>query len=502
MSYVLDRRRLHPDFDPAGWGSGLLRQARGRITGFDIALVIFFLLGLYTNYTIEISTKVPFPSAPSGIAGLFLLWRRRDQLTPRAVSGLVAVLALYVISVLVASDITFLHRRTNGLIQLTYSIVIGYALFLTVTSASRRQVEAIFLGFAIVVLIGCLLEDYTGLKDISDKAREIIYRKGIYENDLRDLALYNRIRPKFFASEPSSVTFCFSVFTFVWFTVSRWRWKMILYVAMVGIGIFAMPGPTLLLMLILILPYMLFLRSRIRGRLNGTRFLQALIVATLCGLAFVVLAQTVFSERLRDITAGNDPSFFYRVQGPALAARDVLKDYPFAGAGLTGEPFIERQVVNLYVMSPAYSAHWTVVSPATELLINYFWLHWIYLGIVFGTIMIIAVSLWLRILGVPSLGFCWMAWSILGQASGAYVGPTCWAVLFLMGAAAIFHQREELPVESWQPLATGGFYGYGGAAHTGTPSPPPVGDERHDPEEPDDTGEFHALTERPRPDDS
>ena len=147
MSYVLDRRRLHSDFDPAGWGSGLLRQARGRITGFDIALVIFFLLGLYTNYTIEISTKVPFPSAPSGIAGLFLLWRRRDQLTPRAVSGLVAVLALYVISVLVASDVTFLHRRTNGLIQLTYSLTVGYGLFLAMTQASRRQIANLFLSF-------------------------------------------------------------------------------------------------------------------------------------------------------------------------------------------------------------------------------------------------------------------------------------------------------------------------------------------------------------------
>jgi hypothetical protein len=260
-----------------------------------------------------------------------------------------------------------------------------------------------------------------------------------------------------------------------------------------------MPGPTLLLMLILILPYMLFLRSRVRGRLNGTRFLQALFVALLCGLAFVVLAETVFSERLRDILAGNDPSFFYRVQGPALAARDVLKDYPFAGAGLTGEPFIEKQVVNLYVMSPAYSAHWTVVSPATELLINYFWLHWIYLGIVFGTIMIVAVSLWFRILGVPSLGFCWMAWAILGQASGAYVGPTCWAVLFLMGAAAIFHQREEPEpaVESWQPLATGGFHG--ATPRTAGPPPGPPAEEAET-YEADDTGDFHPIAHRPRDD--
>jgi hypothetical protein len=34
-------------------------------------------------------------------------------------------------------------------------------------------------------------------------------------------------------------------------------------------------------------------------------------------------------------------------------------------------------------------------------------------------------------------------WAIMGQASGAYVGPTCWAVLFLAGAVALLHQRRE-----------------------------------------------------------
>ena len=50
-------------------------------------------------------------------------------------------------------------------------------------------------------------------------------------------------------------------------------------------------------------------------------------------------------------------------------------------------------------------------------------------------------TLWLWVLGVPSAAFCWMVWAILGQASGAYVGPACWAVLFLAGAAAVLHQR-------------------------------------------------------------
>ncbi len=417
-------------------------DARG-IGWIDMALICLFLLGLYSNYTIALSAKVPFPSAPAGIAGILLLWRRRNEITSVGFMGLVSVLGLFVLSVLCATDLAFLPRRTNGLIQLTYSIVIGYGLFLTVVKATRRQIAGLFLGFSIVILVGCLLENYAGLRPVSDAVRKVIYRQGVYENDLRDVLYYSRVRPKFFASEPASVTFCYSLFTFIWMVVSRWRWKLALYVVLVGLGIFAMPGPTLLLMLLLALPYMLFLASRRSGRLDAGRFMVVVGASAVFLVAFVVLAMALFPVRLEEVTSGNDPSFFYRVQGPALAAFDILGSYPAAGAGLTGEPFIENQVVNVYVRSPSYSAGWRAVSPATELLINYFWLHWIYLGLFWGGVLVAAISAWLLAIGVPSPAFCWLAWAILGQASGAYVGPTCWAVLFLAGAAAVLHQRKE-----------------------------------------------------------
>ena len=414
-----------------------------RLDWVDLALVCIFMAGLYTNYTIMVSAKVPLPSAPSGVAGLVLLWRRRDLITPRALVGFCAIVTLYLISIFWATNITFLPRRTNGLIQLTYSLTVGYALFLTVTHASRRQIAGLFLGVALVIAVGCLLESHAGLKPLSDGVRKVIYSKGVYENDLRDLFFYNRVRPKFFAPEPSSVIFCYALSGFIWLVVSTWRWKLPAYLALVGLGLFAMPGPTLLLMLVLLVPYLLFLGSRRNGRLDATRFLLVACTATLLLGVAAVLAQILFKDRLEAVTSGNDPSFFYRVQGPALAGVEILERYPIAGAGLTGEPFVERLVTNLYIRSRFYSAGWQVVSPSTELLINYFWLHWIYLGFVWGVIMIAVLTAWLRVLGVPSVAFCWTVWAILGQSSGAYVGPTCWAVLFLAGAAAVLHERSE-----------------------------------------------------------
>ena len=61
----------------------------------------------------------------------------------------------------------------------------------------------------------------------------------------------------------------------------------------------------------------------------------------------------------------------------------------------------------------------------------------------------VAVSAWLRVLGRPQRRLLLGTWAILGQASGAYVGPTCWAVLFLSAAAAVLHQRAVVaPVHS------------------------------------------------------
>jgi hypothetical protein len=442
MSYVLARQESPVDSSGTALVNRPLARHGARLAPLDIALICVFLLGIYTNYTIGISAKVPFPSVPSGIAGMILFWRRRDQISPRALGGLAGVVALYVISIVCAANWNFLPRRFNGLIQLSYSLTIGYALYLTVMLGSRRQMAALFLTFSLVILTGCLLEDYGGLRSISDSVRTILYTRGIYENDLRDLLLYRRIRPKFFASEPASVTFCFSLFTFVWMVMSEWRFKIPLYVALVGAGLVAMPGPTLLLMLLLILPYMLFLDSRRDGRLNVVRVFRVCCMAAIFLVAFVVLGKALFSERLRELSEGNDPSFFYRVQGPALAAVDTLKDHPIAGAGLTGEPFIEQRIVNEYLRSPAYSERWGTVHPSTELVINYFWLHWIYLGIFWGAAIAIAITIWLEIIGVPSPAFCWIVWAILGQASGAYVGPLCWAVMFLTGAGAALQQRK------------------------------------------------------------
>jgi hypothetical protein len=421
----------------------------------DTSLVVIFLAGLYLGVTLPVTSKIPLTCAPSGFAGLAMLWRRRDQIKPTHLAGLFAVIALYLGSIFTATDFSYLGKRTTGLLQLTYSLVIGYALFLTMVHGQRKQVSSILLAFCLFIIVGCLLETYAGLRPISDAVREKIFDAAyVYDADLRDEILYGKVRPKLFTSEPSAVTFGFTHFCSVWLVTSPWRYKLLVYAGLVGAALVVMPGPTLVLMLLLAIPYFIFLSGRVDGVRHGstaTRLIGAIALSVVVLGVAVWIGNMFFAERLKELAGGQDASFFYRFTGPMLVAFEMFDKYPWAGAGLTGEPFIANDVVNVYMNAPGFQAAWKIPKIG-DVLTNYFWLHWIYLGLIWGAVIFAGISGWLRILGVPSVLYCWAVWTILGQASGAYVGPKTWAVLFTAAAASFLVTRssglQQLPLET------------------------------------------------------
>jgi hypothetical protein len=436
----------------------IARPAERQLGWVDLLLVTVFLIGIYLGFEIRVTAHIPWPAPPTGVAGLLLLWRRRDDINPAHLGAMLIVLLMYLGSVFSADDYNFLSKRFTGLVQLSYSLVLGYALFLTLVRADRSQIAGLMLALCLCMVAGCLLETYGGLRPISDAARAKLFDYGIYNSDLRDMLLYGRIRPKLFTSEPSAVTFSFTVVAFVWLVASRWRWKQLGYVALLAASLLAMPGPTLLLGLVLLAPYQLFLVGRPTATEAGGGRLIRVIGAAIVSLVLLVVAvfagQSLFAERLHDINSGNDPSFFYRVLGPALTAFDVLQRRPWAGAGLTGEPYIAEQVITVYAQSPEFSTGWEF-DKVSDILTNYFWLHWIYLGLIWGLVILAGITLWLTVLRVPSATFCWVVWvvwAILGQASGAYVSPKTWTVLFLAGAVAVLYLQGPRRVSSRRPL--------------------------------------------------
>lgn len=417
-----------------------------KLNGFDMLLLLVFFAGIYLGVMIQITSRIPFPAAPSGVAGLILLWRRRDSIVPSHLAALLIVMVLYVGASLSTTDIGNLPKRFTGLVQLTYSLVIAYAMFLTLLQASRAQLSRLFLGFSLFILIGSLLESYAGLNVVSDAVRNKIYESGVYDADLRDQILYGKVRPKLFTSEPSAVTFGYTLFTFAWFMVTQHRNKLPVFLLLLAAGIVAMPGPTLLLSLLLLPPYYFFVLPQTPpiGQFGAGYRMAIIVFGSILLLVFAVVGGTIYAERLGQIMNGNDPSFFYRVIGPALVGIEVIRNYPWAGAGLTGEASIADLVLNVFVQSSHFSAGWRI-NKISEVLTNYFWLHWIYLGMVWGCTVLAGLTVWLRIMGVPAIAFCWITWVVFGQASGAYVAPKTWVVLLLAAALTILHQRVPVP---------------------------------------------------------
>src|SRR5487761_196437 len=74
--------------------AGPSAPADSRIGVVDMLLLILFMIGIYTHYTLQISAKIPFPSAPSGAAGRVLLWRRRDDIVPSHLAALLLVVLI------------------------------------------------------------------------------------------------------------------------------------------------------------------------------------------------------------------------------------------------------------------------------------------------------------------------------------------------------------------------------------------------------------------------
>jgi hypothetical protein len=414
-----------------------------RLDTLDVALVVLFLVGLYLGVSLQITQKIPLTCAPSGFAGLWMLWRRRHDIRHDHLAGLLLVLLLYLGSAVSAFNITYVGKRFTGLVQITYSLVIGYGLFLTLIRAERRQIASILLSFCLAIIVGCVLESWGGLRPISDSFRSAVYEAGVvYDSDRRDEILYGRVRPKLFTSEPSAVTFAYTLMGSMWLVVSPWRLKLLAYAGLLGLGLIVLPGPTLVLMMLLAVPYFIFLSGGAQHA-SPTRLASAIVLSCLVVLAAVSIGQAVFAERLHEISAGKDASFFYRFTGPMLVAFEMFRLHPWAGAGLTSEPHIADQVMNVYSNAAAFSSAWRIPRIG-DVLTNYFWLHWIYLGLVWGAAILVAITVWLRMLGSPSIGYCWCIWAILGQASGSYVGPKTWAVLLMAAAVSVHAARSPL----------------------------------------------------------
>jgi hypothetical protein len=304
----------------------------------------------------------------------------------------------------------------------------------------------------IFIIVGCTLElNIEAFRNISDSFRQAVYETGVYQSDLRDYILYGGVRPKLFTSEPSYIAFAYIFYSFCWYCLSRIRFKAAIFIVLLAPAYLLMRSPTIMLSLPAIGLYELLVATRKATpsgmRVQTGRMMFVGIAGACAAIGLVFLSMTVFAERIHDIMNKGDPSFFFRIIGPFQIAMQVFQDYPLTGIGLSAEEFMDEKIWQIYFHSPFIELSERVAKVNT-VITNFFWLHWIYLGAVFGAIIPFAWSYWLRMMGVPSLLFCWGIWVLMGQSAGAYVSPRTWVILFMAAAIVVMHdvqQRVPMP---------------------------------------------------------
>ena len=446
------------------------RAAADRV---DTVLVSLYLLGLYLGVEVRLTPGTPVPMVLSGLAGGLLLLKHMHRLRETQVALLLLIVLLYLGAILTAADPGHLGKRFTGLLQLSYGFIIGYGFFLTLMLFQPAALARIFGWFCAALIAGCCAEVFLDpFRVLSDTVRGVIFDFGVYIADQRDLELYGQIRPKLFTSEPSAVSFSFVLFAFCWYALSTWRWKLITYLGGFAAAFYLMRGPTLLLGLVLLAPYELLLAPR-RNTAGGPgydfgRGMLAVGLTAVLTAGAIVIAGSLFAQRLAEIQSGTDPSFFSRVVAPYLTAVEVIRERPIAGIGLTSESLIDGMVNQIYAQSPALVSQYSFTS-AKYALTNYFWMHWIYNGAVWGLILLAAITIYVRSLGMPNLLFCWSVWAVLGQASGAYVSPKTWTVLYLACAISVL-QRRGLTRQRVSPWRDEAAPAVGSALRRGVPA--------------------------------
>ena len=107
-------------------------------------------------------------------------------------------------------------------------------------------------------------------------------------------------------------------------------------------------------------------------------------------------------QRLDTIADGSDNSFAIRVTGPAMVAWETIARYPFFGAGIGGREAILDVLMQVY--TPL--VHIEGILHVLEFSItNAFWVHWIFFGLVGGSLAGLALLHIVRNLGSGALLF-------------------------------------------------------------------------------------------------
>lgn len=416
------------------------RQSRFTVRKSTLICILFviYLIGAHLRLSIYAGASILVPMYlmlfPAAIVTLLFI----NDLLERAGAtfGLLVVFALAQ-PVLTTAPGSSYGNTLLGIMQLLVSIISALAFIYALSKVDHGRVRRIVLTIWWIVILLAALE-VLALKPVFDQLRDALYAgsgRGIYSADFRDVAIYGRVRPTVFASEPSFLADTLSVLTLMVFFLDRNRgslrsWSIM--GAMVMVSFYLAPSFKILFFLTAALVWQFWPRN-FKGLLN---LLWGLGVAALLLALFFTQIFAFFVN----FTGGHleSGSFFGRIGVAHKVGLSALETFPLFGYGIGNDGGLYPIIANEWNASGAfYLFPWYQDLPATDLMSNGFWWQVSYLGIL-GTLGFAALVLrLLREIGVASPLCTLICGWILWYAGAAFVDPHSWSLLMIFGIGAV-----------------------------------------------------------------
>jgi hypothetical protein len=390
------------------------------ITKTELFFVSLFLFGLYTTASYYINDRLFVPFFICGLTLPYFLFKNWQLIRKFPVKPLLAIYVITSIGIIL-SPLDDKSNQWKGLLYLIYSTSLASIFFINIRRWRPEAISKLFFVSILFISVGSILEvAHTPVKVLSDGFRKFGFYQYVYEDEVRDIIFHGYIRPNLFTPEPSYVGVFSLLALFVWFAVSNMEIKRrtLLYTVFVLINLLILRTPIILLAVPL--GILILLASRHITIIQGT-FLGILLSAL-----SIIVAVTVFPERLNQIISGRDVSFNYRVLGAAQIMIETLKEYPTFGTGVSGREIILDKMVQIY-----QDYGWRGVEkenyPANALCIfisQY--------GLVGSSLFILSFISFIRSLRIKNALFILVAVLIFSQTYGGFIDVRTWSYIFII----------------------------------------------------------------------
>lgn len=329
-----------------------------------------------------------------------------------------------------------------GRLQLVVSMISAFALLVALPTIETWRLRKFVLMFWALMISLAVIESL-GMKAIFDQARDLIYSgsgRGVYESGARDVAIYGKVRPTAFASEPSFLTDTLASLALLFFFLSPNRGSVRSWVellVLLCVSFMVSPSFKILFYFVAVLAWEMWPTTKERAKIFVAIWSSSLLVFFVFKSFFMQIFASVFSYHL---VSG---SFFGRMTVGRLVAEETLSTYPLFGYGVGNEDGVYPIIADIWQSTGAFSLFpWYIGGRAVNLMSSGFWWQFVFLGVVGTVVFVCLLAIALRKLDVKSpmrTIFCtWIIW----YGGSAFVDPRSWFIVVLFAIGALVKQSS------------------------------------------------------------